>query len=1735
MKRLIVLAFLMAIVGTAAFGQSGGLTVAIDQTTGDAWQAVVDSFQASTGVPVSLRSYSQNSLPTQVVVQSYRASSQFHLAMIPESWATTLAGYVVDLSDVEAELRSRGVSPVVAGRRVIGVPIPFADGWVLAVVEWPAEERAAIEFLVATASGTAATAEPSKVTPQGIATGYATAKISITEHNPVLDGSIEALLGAAKDTLTAVATQVMSALPAAARNALEGLATMYGVPFSASTSSVTVVLESSPGRSASNVSALSRLGVSRSDIETTSSLIKVTVPLSQLSDIVAQLPGVSFIRPPYVPYPLATSTQGVAAIGATAFHSAGLTGSGTKIAVIDLGYSGLTQAQARGDLPYTVHQHDLTGTGLTTGITHGTAVAEVIHDIAPGAELHLIKIADEVDLDLAVTYCINNGIDIINHSLGWYNTNFYDGTGTVADTARRAVSAGILWVNAAGNEAESHWEGTFVDGNSDGVLDQTISFYASAGSPIVVFMTWNDWPQASSDYDLYLHDPTSALVASSTKHQTGTEEPTESVQVTASMSGTYTLRIHGAGSKKLELFSLYQPVSPVVAASSILAPGNVAEVVTVGAIDHANYITGPQQPHSSQGPTNDGRTKPDLAAPDNVATGTSPYTTFPGTSAAAPHAAAAAALLLSQNPSLGETALRAHLLAQTIPMGSPNIYGNGRLYLDPPVAANVPPTAQFSVSPTSGPAGTSFTFNGSASYDSDGTITSYAWQYGDGSTDTGSVVSHVYTVAGTYTVRLTVTDDDGATDTETRTLTVSATSNQPPTAAFSFSPTSAAPGDWFQFNGSASSDADGTIVGYAWQFGDGSTDSGPVAYHAYTSTGTYTVRLTVTDDDGATDVETHTVVVTSGANQLPTAAFSVSPTSGPPGTQFTFNATASTDPDGSIVSYAWQFGDGTTGSGVATQHTYASAGTYTVQLTVTDNQGASDSETKTVSVQLAAAPDLTVQSVTYAPSSPTIGQTVTFTITARNAGTASAGFFRVLLEGAASSTQTYVLSLAAGASRTFTLSLPLTASPETFTVTLDDLDQIAESNESNNGHATTVSAAAVPVVADADGPYSATAGVPITLDGTGSSGPITAYAWSFGDGATGSGVTPSHAYSAPGTYTATLTVYGSGGLQSTDTATVSISPAAPSMAAQLSLPKTVYEVDESLVITYTVNRTAYVYLCQVTADGRVVLLFPSWIEPTLPVSAGTHTVPGGAYSLRITEPIGTDTLYLFAATSPVSTFPTSFGYGFPVLSTNPSSFRNSVLSTMQSQLPSGDWAFDSLTFDIVSAAPTTGVLRVESSPSGASVTVDGSPFGTTPRQQDMAPGTYTVQFTLSGYDPETRIATVTAGQQTTVHATLSPSAPTTGVLRVESTPSGASVTVNGSPFGTTPRQQSASPGTYTVQFTLPGYDPETRIATVTAGQQTTVYVTLTPTAPTTGVLRVESTPSGASVKIDGVSVGTSPVERSGLAPGSHSVEVSKTGYYTETTVASVSVGTTTLVQLTLTPMPVNDPPVASFTHTPTNPYAGQTVQFDGSTSHDPDGSIVSYAWNFGDGGTATGAVVSHAFASPSTYSVKLTVTDNDGGTDTETKSISIQSLEDLGWVNPVTYEDPADNWDVERRAIDDDTGNYATQRVHGGTWTSYVIYKTDTEDIGFVSDGVRFRAGDAFPYNNMLEWEVDVYRNGEWVNVFDDAIDEFKWMEVAFTAGNVTRVRLRAYNTAGGTTSADLYGIQLHDPSITPP
>jgi len=169
-----------------------------------------------------------------------------------------------------------------------------------------------------------------------------------------------------------------------------------------------------------------------------------------------------------------------------------------------------------------------------------------------------------------------------------------------------------------------------------------------------------------------------------------------------------------------------------------------------------------------------------------------------------------------------------------------------------------PPVASFTESATQVPTGTTITFDARASTDPDGTIVSYAWNFGDGMTATGATTSHAYAKAGSYTVVLTVTDNSGSTNMASAMKTIT---DRAPTASFTFSPTSPTVGQTVAFDASSSFDPDGTITTYAWDFGDGVTGSGVTTTHAYSSTGTFTVTLIVTDDAGLTGTAQATITV----------------------------------------------------------------------------------------------------------------------------------------------------------------------------------------------------------------------------------------------------------------------------------------------------------------------------------------------------------------------------------------------------------------------------------------------------------------------------------------------------------------------------------------------------------------------------------------------------------------------------------------------------------------------------------------------------------------------------------------------------------------------------------------------------------------------------------------------------------------------------------------------------------
>lgn len=660
-----------------------------------------------------------------------------------------------------------------------------------------------------------------------------------------------------------------------------------------------------------------------------------------------------------------------------------------------------------------------------------------------------------------------------------------------------------------------------------------------------------------------------------------------------------------------------------------------------------------------------------------------------------------------------QTALSASTVAQHFTLGAP-------------IPQNVLPTASFS----SSVADKTVTVNGSGSADSDGTIATYTWNFGDGSptvAGTVSSASHTYSAAGTYSVTLSVVDNSGGSDSVSHDVQIVHV-NSAPVAIFTESLTNLSAA----FDATGSSDADGSIATYAWNFGDGTSGSGATALHSYAVAGSYTVGLTVTDNEGASTTLTHVIAVTA-ANIAPTASF----TSSPSGLSVAFDAAASSDADGTISSYDWDFGDGTAhGTGVAPTHTYAAAGSYTIALIVTDNRGGSNSATATVSVV-----------------KPNVAPTASFTSSVSN--------------------------------------------------------------------------------------------LAVTVDATASSddGTITGYAWDFGDGSSGVGVTASHSYAAAGNYTITLTVTDNGALTGSSNKVVTV-----------------------------------------TAAPVVTTLVEDHFERTVASGWGS-AVTGGTWTLA----------------SPANS---SVNAGVGVLSHSAGTTRKATANSVS-----------------VTDADITADIAFDKAMTGG-----GAYAGIVARQ------------TASDYY-QGRIRFLAGGS-----------------LAVQILQGGSVVLAN-----------ATVPGTYV------------------PGTSLTLRTQISGTSPTT--IKAKAWPTGT----------TEPASW-GVTATSSVAGLQSAGYVGVVSYASASITNAPLLAKydnfiatpgtgVVVPPPANIAPTAAFTSSVNN----LVLNVNGSTSTDSDGTIASYAWNFGDGTTGTGATTSHAYAAAGTFTVSLTVTDNSAATATKSAAVTVMA------------------------------------------------------------------------------------------------------------------------------------------------
>jgi hypothetical protein len=422
--------------------------------------------------------------------------------------------------------------------------------------------------------------------------------------------------------------------------------------------------------------------------------------------------------------PDAVVSQGVALSGADALQRSGHDGTGIVIAVLDQAFGAASRldALAGTELPPLDRQHRLTF-DQTYGLAgrdynanssrHGEFVSEIVYDMAPGATYWFINYHTTDEFGLAADYIANVlKPDIVVHSNSFLFGPF-DGTGWFARKVDAAAAAGVLWINSAGNYRLRHWEGAWSDADGDGNLDVpgdgnafAVNLPATARPACDLSWAGANPADTGSYYHLELYQDAGLTVPVLDKR---TGLPIQSSGLDAlpdphadmppgaiATAGRYYVAVRRVGTPPTTRLTLYCRMdlsrTADVTASSSPTPGDAVGAFSVGAFDATTLLP---ESYSSEGPTDDGRLKPDIAAPTNVhITPGDPedeaVNSCGGTSCATPHVGGAAALIWADVAAAGGSGsvaqrVRAQLTAQALDIGAPGpdtVFGAGRLRLD---------------------------------------------------------------------------------------------------------------------------------------------------------------------------------------------------------------------------------------------------------------------------------------------------------------------------------------------------------------------------------------------------------------------------------------------------------------------------------------------------------------------------------------------------------------------------------------------------------------------------------------------------------------------------------------------------------------------------------------------------------------------------------------------------------------------------------------------------------------------------------------------------------------------------------------------------------------------------------------------------------------------------------------------------------------------------------------------
>ncbi len=382
-------------------------------------------------------------------------------------------------------------------------------------------------------------------------------------------------------------------------------------------------------------------------------------------------------------------SKAVGASGACLLHSRGFTGRGVRVGIIDLGFYGYDFLLGS-ELPASVvkknFRHDLCGFSFCLNQRHGTAVAEIIHDLAPDAELYLASISTTSELIDAVKWLEKEHVDVVNCSLGYWLCGPIDGRGWCSMQLGQMRSVGILPVVAVGNSAQSHWFGVNRDENGDSIVetdeqDQGLSFSSHSFGQATVSANWNDWgkdpenARPDQDIDILVLSPNPDsdeidVIAEGLNPQSGIlgQMPIESVTFSTFPGRTYYIFLVNRKTSRQVTIHVFlggdhsYDLTPCREAESLVQPADSPMVMAVGAAD----LSGDLLDFSSRGPSWDGRIKPDITGFSGLETASIPD--FSGTSAAAPTVTGIAALLKQAHHDWGPDQLEStmELLARDI-------------------------------------------------------------------------------------------------------------------------------------------------------------------------------------------------------------------------------------------------------------------------------------------------------------------------------------------------------------------------------------------------------------------------------------------------------------------------------------------------------------------------------------------------------------------------------------------------------------------------------------------------------------------------------------------------------------------------------------------------------------------------------------------------------------------------------------------------------------------------------------------------------------------------------------------------------------------------------------------------------------------------------------------------------------------------------------------------------------